>query len=73
MQRALLQYYKQENHDIVLKALKEAGRFDLIGSGRDCLVKDNVKKKNEVKIYKNTLMKNEEKRSGTKRENKKKR
>ena len=40
-QRALLQYFKPENKDIVRKALKKAGRFDLIGNGKNCLVTDN--------------------------------
>ena len=37
-QRALLQYYKPENRKIVLEALKKAGRTDLIGYGKNCLV-----------------------------------
>ena len=37
-QRALLQYFKPENRQIVLSALKKAGRFDLIGTGKNCLV-----------------------------------
>jgi len=37
-QRALLQYFKPENKAIVLSALKRAKRFDLIGTGKDCLV-----------------------------------
>ena len=36
-QRALLQYFKPENRQLVLKALKKAGRYDLIGTGKDCL------------------------------------
>ena len=40
-QRALLQYYRPENREIVLKALKRAGRYDLIGTGKNCLVADN--------------------------------
>ncbi len=36
-QRALLQYFKPENRKIVLSALKKAGRFDLIGTGPNCL------------------------------------
>ena len=36
-QRALLQYFKPENKQLVLSALKKAGRFDLIGTGKDCL------------------------------------
>ncbi len=37
-QRALLQYFRPENRDIVLSALKKAGRYDLIGTGKNCLV-----------------------------------
>ena len=36
-QRALLQYFKPENRAIVLAALKKAGRYDLIGTGKNCL------------------------------------
>ena len=39
MQRALLQYRKKENRKLVIKALKKAGREDLIGFGNKCLVK----------------------------------
>lgn len=38
MQRALLQYFKPENADIVRKALIKAGRRDLIGNNNNCLV-----------------------------------
>lgn len=44
MQRALLQYYKPENREIVRKALIKAGRRDLIGNGPDCLIPDNKRK-----------------------------
>ncbi len=37
-QRALLQYFRPENKQIVLKALRQAGRQDLIGTGPKCLV-----------------------------------
>ncbi len=40
-QRALLQYYKPENRAVVLEALRSAGRYDLIGNGPNCLVKDD--------------------------------
>lgn len=36
-QRALLQYFKPENRQLVLSALKKAGRYDLIGTGKNCL------------------------------------
>ena len=37
-QRALLQYFRPENRQKVLDALRAAGRTDLIGTGPDCLV-----------------------------------
>ncbi|HIS02471.1 MAG TPA: YgiQ family radical SAM protein [Candidatus Pullichristensenella avicola] len=38
LQRALMQYFRPENHALVLEALRRAGREDLIGFGRECLV-----------------------------------
>jgi radical SAM superfamily enzyme YgiQ (UPF0313 family) len=38
MQRALLQFFKPENYFEVRRALEQAGRRDLIGSGCDCLI-----------------------------------
>ncbi len=38
MQRALLQYFKPENRNLVMKALMMAGRKDLIGTGKNCLI-----------------------------------
>jgi uncharacterized radical SAM protein YgiQ len=40
VQRALLQFFKPENYFLVHKALLEAGRRDLIGSGPQCLIPD---------------------------------
>ena len=37
-QRAMLQYFRPENHDRVRKALLALGRKDLIGNGEHCLV-----------------------------------
>ncbi|MBR7070576.1 MAG: YgiQ family radical SAM protein [Clostridia bacterium] len=37
-QRALLQYFLPQNRALVLRALKQAGRTDLIGTGKNCLV-----------------------------------
>lgn len=39
MQRALLQYFKPENRETVEKALRLAGREDLIGPGPECLIR----------------------------------
>ena len=38
MQRALMQYILPRNFPIVRQALRQAGREDLIGTGRECLV-----------------------------------
>ncbi len=38
LQRALLQYKKPENYPLVLAALKKAGRQDLIGTRKECLI-----------------------------------
>jgi radical SAM superfamily enzyme YgiQ (UPF0313 family) len=38
MQRALLQYKKPQNRRLVLEALRLAGREDLIGYGKNCLI-----------------------------------
>jgi uncharacterized radical SAM protein YgiQ len=44
MQRALLQFFKPENYFEVRRALEQAGRHDLIGSGCDCLIPDRPPK-----------------------------
>ena len=47
MQRALLQWKRPEKRKLVIEALKEAGREDLIGFGPECLVRpDYSPKKN---------------------------
>ncbi len=38
LQRALMQFFKPENYFDVRRALEQAGRQDLIGSGCDCLI-----------------------------------
>ncbi|MBR6266831.1 MAG: DUF3362 domain-containing protein, partial [Selenomonadaceae bacterium] len=52
MQRSLMQYWMPQNREIVRKALYKAGRHDLIGYGKKCLVppeapvgKDNRKRR----------------------------
>ena len=40
IQRAMLQYREPRNYDLVKEGLKMAGREDLIGSGKRCLVPD---------------------------------
>ena len=49
MQRALMQFTYPQNYDLVYKALKKAGRLDLVGNSPKCLIpyrKGNVYSKN---------------------------
>ena len=39
MQRALIQYRNPKNYDLVVEALTKAGRTDLIGFDKHCLVR----------------------------------
>lgn len=55
-QRALLQYYKAENHPKIRAALIKAGRRDLIGYGENCLVppEKNINSNDRQKTNKNS-------------------
>jgi len=57
MQRALMQYKLPKNYDIVLEALKKAGRNDLIGFEKHCLIKPKITRN----YYKEDNFKNKEK------------
>lgn len=39
MQRALIQYRNPKNYDLVVEALQKAGRMDLIGFDKNCLIR----------------------------------
>ena len=43
MQRALIQYRNPKNYDLVLEALKLAGRMDLVGHESHCLIRPKTK------------------------------
>lgn len=43
MQRALIQYRNPKNYELVAEALKRAGRTDLIGFGKQCLIRPKRK------------------------------
>ena len=58
MQRALLQYRKPENYEIVKKALLKAGRSDLIGFDKNCLIPFRPIKGGNKNDSKNTGRKN---------------
>ncbi len=59
LQRALLQYYKKENKELVIKALNMTKRRELIGYGQDCLVtpseRVNERSKNEKNKQKKSV------------------
>ncbi|KNF07909.1 hypothetical protein CLPU_11c00780 [Gottschalkia purinilytica] len=46
MQRALIQYRRPQNYELVYEALKKAGRLDLIGYGKKCLIRPRNKNRN---------------------------
>ncbi len=50
LQRALLQYFKPQNRDLVVEALVKAGRRDLIGNGKNCLINAPIPQKYEQKL-----------------------
>ena len=50
MQRALMHWFKPYNRELVIKALKKAGREDLIGWGKECLIAPReIKRKDKEK------------------------
>ncbi|MHC4516189.1 MAG: DUF3362 domain-containing protein [Planctomycetota bacterium] len=44
VQRSLMQFFKPENYFVVRRALADAGRKDLIGKGKRCLIPDRPPK-----------------------------
>lgn len=52
MQRALLQFRRKENQPLVREALRKAGREELIGKGKECLVcSEKYRRDGEGKSY----------------------
>ena len=58
MQRALIQFGVPKNYEIVKKALIKAGREDLIGSGKDCLIPSTPPKSSGGKGRRSNTSKN---------------
>lgn len=52
MQRALIQYKNPKNYDLVAEALKIAGRADLIGFDKNCLIRPKSNYKQEKFTHK---------------------
>jgi uncharacterized radical SAM protein YgiQ len=57
MQRALIQYRDPRNYDLVYEALREAGREDLIGFDKKCLIRPRKLSKEKKKEGKNETYK----------------
>ncbi|QNM05739.1 YgiQ family radical SAM protein [Qiania dongpingensis] len=61
MQRALIQYRLPKNRELVLEALRQAGRTDLIGYGSRCLIrpdKDGISSGGKQRDKKKTAIRN---------------
>lgn len=54
MQRALMQYRRPENYELVQEALRLAGRTDLIGFGEQCLIRPRQLKGKDEKHWKSS-------------------
>ncbi|MCD8398329.1 MAG: YgiQ family radical SAM protein [Lachnospiraceae bacterium] len=52
LQRALIQYRNPENYELVVEALKIAGRTDLIGYGPNCLIRPRRDRDKHTKTHK---------------------
>lgn len=50
MQRALIQYRNPELYDLVLEALRRAGRMDLVGYGPKCLIRPKHSHENRTTV-----------------------
>lgn len=75
MQRALIQYRLSGNYDLVNEALHKAGRTDLIGYDKHCLIRPrkenrgyerNTNKKTEIKNKKKKTIRNIHRKKGVK-------
>lgn len=53
MQRALIQYRNPKNYDLVVEALTKAGRKDLIGFEKHCLIRPRLLNKEKDSLYGN--------------------
>lgn len=67
MQRALIQYRNPKHYDLVLEALKKAGRMDLIGFGPKCLIRPRQSSDSKNKSIRKATNENHQKKQGTKK------
>lgn len=64
MQRALIQYKNPQNRALVMEALNEAGRTDLIGYGPKCLIRPDQSRNDRGSHMKNEKSKNAQRETG---------
>ena len=57
MQRALIQYRNPANRELVLEALQKAGRMDLVGFDKKCLIRPDRTQNNNWKQSKSAAVK----------------
>ncbi len=69
MQRALLQYFRPQNREIVREALIKAGRCDLIGNSPSCLIPDIAVQSNNKNSQKNNVERKDNKKWQKNRKN----
>lgn len=55
MQRALIQYRNPKNYELIIEALEKAGRTDLIGFDKKCLVRPTYKDKDRFGTKRNPM------------------
>ena len=67
MQRALIQYRNPKHYDLVLEALKKAGRMDLVGFGPKCLIRPRQSSDSKNKSIRKATNENHQKKQGTKK------
>jgi uncharacterized radical SAM protein YgiQ len=67
MQRALLQFRKPSNYNLVYKALVKEGRYDLIGNGKKTLIRDKNREKEKFENGKKFKIKQKRKTSTSKK------
>ncbi len=70
MQRALIQYRNPKNYKLVIEALEAAGRTDLIGFDKKCLIRPAYKDKDRYGTKNNPPKQNHGKNENSRRTNK---
>ena len=73
MQRALIQYRDPKNYDLVMEALRKAGRMDLVGFDSKCLIRPRKLKTEKYKTEKHKIEKHKTEKHKTRTGNERRR